>query len=471
MTYGSVPTDVTITNSTFTGNDADFRGGGVSVVNDATVSLINTTFTGNSAAFNTGGGIYSDNIVTLTNSLVTGNTFLGSPSDCNNGGIFTDAYNILGSNGSGNGCPIGANDGVPGGPPSTVLNPTLADNGGPTQTHALVTGSPAIDVAINGATTTDQRGAPISGAARDSGAYEFGPTPTYPTVAFTGDMTVTETDGTVNIPLTVSGAANFGAIAEVYVFDMGTGTATSGADYNPVPLATLSIDCSGGTCPTSLNVPLTIIDDGLTGEPDETVNLALVGTNGFATIGSPAAMTMTIQEQSTTITPTVSPDITPTHPPGVAAFDPAISKLGFLVPGQVGVTDEQIEWLVTVSNPSSVAGQNIIITDTVNSRLQINSVDAPGGLVSINGQTVSVTYASLAPGQSVQFSIFTTVLDGESVDNTACISSTNLATERCATGTAVDSLPDTGETPYWRQGLFIAASAIFVVITALSLKR
>ena len=62
----------------------------------------------------------------------------------------------------------------------------LADNGGPTQTHALLSGAPAIDAIPNGVngcqagTSTDQRGAPRAGGAQkggsacDSGAYESG---------------------------------------------------------------------------------------------------------------------------------------------------------------------------------------------------------------------------------------------------------------------------------------------------------
>jgi hypothetical protein len=56
----------------------------------------------------------------------------------------------------------------------------LANNGGPTQTHALLPGSPAIDAGANSlGLTTDQRGAGHSrsiGANTDMGAYEFAPT-------------------------------------------------------------------------------------------------------------------------------------------------------------------------------------------------------------------------------------------------------------------------------------------------------
>ena len=81
----------------------------------------------------------------------------------------------------------------PGDLPNTdALLGLLADNGGPTQTHALLAGSPAIDAGDNAACpATDQRGVarPQDGdgdgaAVCDIGAYELGgvppasPTPT-----------------------------------------------------------------------------------------------------------------------------------------------------------------------------------------------------------------------------------------------------------------------------------------------------
>jgi hypothetical protein len=58
----------------------------------------------------------------------------------------------------------------------------LADNGGPTRTHALAAGSPAIDAGNNLAgLVTDQRGSPfvrVAGAAPDIGAFELQPATT-----------------------------------------------------------------------------------------------------------------------------------------------------------------------------------------------------------------------------------------------------------------------------------------------------
>jgi len=92
----------------------------------------------------------------------------------------------------------------------TLLDP-LADNGGPSQTHALLPGAPAIDAIPNGVNgcqagiSSDQRGAPRAGgtnqggSACDSGAYESGsvvltPTPTStPTRSPTSTLTPTST--------------------------------------------------------------------------------------------------------------------------------------------------------------------------------------------------------------------------------------------------------------------------------------
>lgn len=57
-----------------------------------------------------------------------------------------------------------------------TLDTTLADNGGPTLTHALVPGSLALDRITAGFPDTDQRGVPRpQGVAADIGAFELTP--------------------------------------------------------------------------------------------------------------------------------------------------------------------------------------------------------------------------------------------------------------------------------------------------------
>ena len=73
-----------------------------------------------------------------------------------------------------------ANGNLIGGPVNGVIDPLLgplADNGGPTQTHALLAGSPAIDAGdplavagMNGVPEFDQRGMPFGRVADGNGA-------------------------------------------------------------------------------------------------------------------------------------------------------------------------------------------------------------------------------------------------------------------------------------------------------------
>lgn len=148
-----------------------------------------------------------------------------------------------------------------------------------------------------------------------------------------------------------------------------------------------------------------------------------------------------------------------TQQPQIGVFDPAISKIGFLLPGQLGVTGERVEWVVTVSNLSAIAGNQVVVTDTLRPELRIDNVSAPGGSVSVTGQTVTVTYGVLSPNQTVQFSIFTTVINGAALDNTACVESATSSAE-CVTASVVARLPQTGQTPAWRIALMVGVGLI-----------
>ena len=157
-----------------------------------TVTLTNSTIAGNSSYY--GGGVANYGTLTLARTLVTGNNALFSgPEILNHGTVVADNYNLFGVNGNAGveGFGPGATDIIP---PAGVLlpdilQPTLAFNGGSTQTHALVPGSPAIDAggpdcldATGAPLLTDQRGKPrvVDGdgdgtAACDIGAFEFFP--------------------------------------------------------------------------------------------------------------------------------------------------------------------------------------------------------------------------------------------------------------------------------------------------------
>ena len=165
----SIFSSLTLVNSTVTGNVGTF-GGGIWYSNKVTVQA--STIAHNRAN-NIGGGIHGFGVgPTLQNSLVANNT---APTGPDISGSITSLGDNLVRN------PTGASGFVA----SDILNAdpllaTLANNGGPTLTHALLAGSPAIDAANTAAgPSTDQRGvARPQGPASDIGAFErFGNQP------------------------------------------------------------------------------------------------------------------------------------------------------------------------------------------------------------------------------------------------------------------------------------------------------
>jgi|GEM_PF-6633689 len=131
-----------------------------------------------------------------------------------------------------------------------------------------------------------------------------------------------------------------------------------------------------------------------------------------------------------------------------AGFEPVINMLGFASSTRVG---NEIEWVITFSNTGDSAGQNIVLSNTVGNGLQVESVQFSTGTTSRNGRTVTVSIPSLEAGETIQFSIITSILDDSDLSNTACVTASNLSGERCVRGLPVQALPATGELPYWRQ--------------------
>jgi len=188
-------TALTVSGSTFAGNTASSSGGGIYNFEAAPTAVTNSTFSANSAT-NDGGGIYNfASHLTLTNSTFSGNSAGGAggglyhsgwPSDP---GSLTLRNTIVASSLSGGNCSGTIGDGGgnlqhPGadcGGSIASADPVLdalADNGGPTETMALLGGSPALDAAVAAnCPATDQRGVirPY-GLGCDSGAYEAGMT-------------------------------------------------------------------------------------------------------------------------------------------------------------------------------------------------------------------------------------------------------------------------------------------------------
>jgi CSLREA domain-containing protein len=180
---------MTITRSTVSGNKASGQGGGIQ--NREGLTLKNTTVSGNQSRI--GGGILSDTPLRITDSTIAFNTARQS-----GGGIYatnpiiTRIKNTIVSNnksksGFGANCSdLVASEGnnLEKGTTCRFDEPTdvnarkpklgeLKNNGGPTKTHALLKGSPAIDAGGTPFPPIDQRGVDRpQGSANDIGAFE-----------------------------------------------------------------------------------------------------------------------------------------------------------------------------------------------------------------------------------------------------------------------------------------------------------
>jgi CSLREA domain-containing protein len=177
-------------NNNSAGTASSFSFGGGARFRLGTASVVNSTFSGNRASAGSGLEITQATSATLTNNTITANQSSGS-----NGALFLFATQITLSNNiiaenvgrdcqlsptpvtdhnldSDNSCALTGPGDLPGVNP--LLGP-LANNGGPTDTSALLAGSPAIDAGNNATCpATDQRGvARPQGPACDIGAYEL----------------------------------------------------------------------------------------------------------------------------------------------------------------------------------------------------------------------------------------------------------------------------------------------------------
>jgi hypothetical protein len=172
---------VTIVNSTLSGNSASYYGGGIVSApgsGRATLVVSNCTFTGGSVMYG-GGGIF----VPLasgsgSSALSIGNTILKSSAGnllVYSGTVTSFGYNLCSDSGGGW---LHATGDIINTDPK--LGP-LQDNGGPTFTHALLPGSPAIDAgdpAFAPPPEFDQRGTGFPRVVNgriDIGAFEFTP--------------------------------------------------------------------------------------------------------------------------------------------------------------------------------------------------------------------------------------------------------------------------------------------------------
>jgi hypothetical protein len=170
---------MTVGNCTITGNSvrgdalAPMDGGGISNFGD--LQITSTTIAFNSASGENGalgGGIYNGGSTTTDSSIIALNSAPTGPDFTGGAALRSMGYNIVGNNADAVIFSQSTDQiGTPAAPIDPLLGP-LADNGGPTLTHALQPGSPAINRGDPAAPPKDQRGFGRMGVP-DVGAFEY----------------------------------------------------------------------------------------------------------------------------------------------------------------------------------------------------------------------------------------------------------------------------------------------------------
>ena len=350
----------TLTNCTVSQNlvvaTDQFRSEGGGIYNRGTLSLINTTVANNEMV-NTqltslrGAGI--SNFIALgtvnaRNSIIAGNktfwvTSLGAPASSSTitqfyGTLTSQGYNLIGSNDDADIIGVTTGNIVAADP---RLSP-LGSYGGPTQTQALLTGSPAIN-AGNTATSpaTDQRGAARVGTA-DIGAFEVNNS------SNGGTFVAQLPDGFVQTPYSYTVADYSVSDGRGYINDdtfKYTYTVTGGALPNGISLSTTF---SGSGYSERENVKF-IGTTSQTGIFNFSVTAANLRT-GFSVVtdyrlvigdsnSTPTPTPTATPTPTPTMTPTPSPTPTPNTPPNAAADVSGVNEdatLNINAPGVLG---------------------------------------------------------------------------------------------------------------------------------------
>ncbi len=436
---------LSIAGSTFENNSAPFGGGAID--NSATLHVINSTFTSNTARF--GGAITNDDLSTIVNSTIANNVATGGFDS--GGGIRNDVGNQLTLNntivaldteGTGQGA---TGDDIGGQPPSAssaynligvdltgtlttgpngnqagVSDPglgTLADNGGPTETIALLAGSPAIGGGSAGLAVDssgnplayDQRGAGFPRTNLDNGSVDIGAFQTQSTGQTTApEVTVNPDDLTFGTALDDSQLS---------------GTATVLVQGSPV------------------NVPGTFTFGSLSG--------TILGVGSGQTEPVIFIPTDTTDFQSVQVQVTVN----------VAAALPLLSVSNVTLPGGTALDNSQLAGTATWV----VGGSIVNVPGTFSYTTAVNAVPPPGATVEsvtftptdavdyttetdriivIEEPAVAVTVALatsanfVAPGGPVTFTVTVSPPSGDSVTPTGVVS----LNVNGATGTLVDGV-------------------------------
>ena len=283
---------VTIVGSTLAKNAATAEGGGLYNGASGSAAVNATTIAGNSAAM--GAGIRNVNTAAIASTLVAGNVIALTTTPDDLDGTFSGSQNLIGQAVAA----FGTNN-IVGVDWKTVIdndgsNVTLKNNGGMTQTVALLSNSPAIDagISIPMAPSVDQRGVnrtidlpsvanAIGGDGTDIGAVE--------TVGLAiSDAVANEGDGTIDFVITLSDPLALGETVTVQI-DTTDVTAVAGSDYTAITAQTVTF-VGGG--PLTQSVSILLRDDILV-EATETFTVTISNPDGVTITDASATGTIT----------------------------------------------------------------------------------------------------------------------------------------------------------------------------------
>jgi len=384
---------VTLTNSTIAGNSAQNVGAGIQQ-QSGRLTAVNCTIAYNTEPSNGdgfGGGVNMTNgTATLYNTIIalnTDGTGPGAPADniySDGEGTVSDAsaHNLLGTGGN-SGVTNGSNGNLVG-----VANPglgMLANNGGPTDTIALLAGSPAImagsvSLAVDpqgSPLATDQRGAGfprVVNGTVDIGAFETQATIPNPAPSLT---TILPSEAAVGSDLPVTGS---GFISQSVV-DWNT-TALATTDVSSTEL-TATIPASDLASTGSFSITVTNPTPGGGTSTAATFQVVAVPTSVYvnaAYASDPPGTTVTWTDGSTH---TVSYDAFGTVQAGVTAV-----ASGGTVDIATGTYSEQ----VTITRSLTLAGAGVDAT-----YIQVpTSVTTGAGISIAGGAAVDVTMSGLS---------------------------------------------------------------------------
>jgi hypothetical protein len=411
---------LTIHDSTFTGNSASFGGGGIEVDGPLPANITGSTVVFNSAMSDA--GIRSLSFLALDSTIVADNTSSNGSGELSSS-IQSNGHNLIGKPDPGF---SPAPTDIVGQDP--LLGP-LQNNGGPTQTRALLAGSPALgkgDPALAG--TADQRGT-VRPAAPDIGAFEAAPA-----VAFQLGLGGTSSPVHAGDPLSVAVVAvdAQGNIASTYTgtvhFSSDDPQASLPADFTYAPgdggqrlLTGLVFRTAGLRTFTASTVP----GDPISFQNSRTVFVlpgpaaafTLSGLASPVVAGQPASLTVTARDQfgnvatdyagtvhfsSTDPAAVLPPNFTFTSADAGAHTFP----LTLSTPGPQSVTVTDVSAGITASASTTVQALSLLLSGPTQvlagQPLVLTVTTSPAGAV-VNGLTIhwgdgtQDTFATLPP--------------------------------------------------------------------------